>query len=247
MTVGRRLVDGAVHALETTDSTQSVLGRLAVEGAAEGTVVVAGHQSAGRGRRGHAWWDVPGKSLLMSVLLRPPVPINLTAQLSLVAGLAVADALDEVAGVSARIRWPNDVLVDGRKVSGVLAEALAGPDGRARHVLLGIGINVGQAEFPEDLRGRATSLRLATGRDHEPGRLRAAVLEALDRRYREWLVGGFGTLRDEWRRRAASLGDRVRTPGGTDGVAVDVAEDGALLVDAGTGALVRMVAGVPEG
>jgi BirA family biotin operon repressor/biotin-[acetyl-CoA-carboxylase] ligase len=241
VTAVSRLVGHAVHTLDTVDSTQAVLARLAAEGAAEGTVVTAWHQTAGRGRRGRRWWDVPGQSLMMSVLLDPPVPAGRAPELSLVAGLAVADALEVAAGVTARIRWPNDVLIDGRKISGVLPEAVARGDGRLAHVLLGIGINVDQDGFPDDLRDAATSLKLATGRTYDHGRLLQTVLDALDRRYDEWLSAGFAGLRDEWRRRACTLGERVRTADGREGVAVDVDESGALLVDAGLGTLTRVV------
>ena len=132
----------AVHALDTTDSTQSEAQRLAAAGAPEGTVVTARHQEAGRGRRGHEWWDAPGQSLLASVLLRPPGPVTTAPQLSLVGGLAVADALAAAAGVDARIRWPNDLLVDGQKICGILAEAASDGAGRLQHVILGIGINL---------------------------------------------------------------------------------------------------------
>ncbi len=233
----------AVHALDTVESTQSVSARLASEGAPEGTVVTARHQTGGRGRRGHRWWDAPGESLLVSIVLRPPIATARVPQLSLVAGLAVTDALEMVAGVSGRIRWPNDVLVGGWKICGILPEAVSAGEGRLGHVLLGIGINVNQTAFPGELEGRATSLRLVTGRGYAPGLLLPALLEALGRRYREWLAGGFARLRDEWRRRSSTIGERVRTADGRDGVAVDVAEDGALLIDTGDGVLTRVVSG----
>ncbi len=238
-----RLIGVAVHALDTVDSTQVALAQLAAEGAPEGTVVMARHQTAGRGRRGRRWWDAPGESLLVSVLLRPSLPTARAPQISLMAGVAVAEALEAAAPVTARIHWPNDVMVGGRKISGILADAASTADGRVTHVLLGIGINADQTEFPEDLVPLATSLRLATGAAPDRGRLFAALLSALERRYQDWLAEGFGPLRAEWRRRASTLGDRVRTPDGGVGVAVDVAEDGALLVDAGAGALTRVVAG----
>jgi len=243
VTAVSRLVGRAVRALDTVESTQAVLARLAREGAPEGTVVTARHQTSGRGRRGQPWWDAPGQSLLVSVLLRPPILTAQAPQLSLVAGLAVADALGPGAGVSPRIRWPNDVLIDGRKVCGVLPEAVSSADGRVGHLLLGIGVNVDQSEFPDDLRDHATSLRLVTGVSHDQGRLLAGLLAVLDRRYAEWLAGGFARLREEWRRLASTLGERVRIPDGREGVAVDVDDDGALLVDAGEGVLTRVVAG----
>ena len=117
-----------------------------------------------------------------SVLLRLAGPAE-TPQLSLVGGLAVAEALAASTGVRARIRWPNDLLVDGRKVCGILAEAASGADARAHHVILGIGINLRQSAFPESLAERATSLRLVTGRDHDAAALLAAVLGRLEARY----------------------------------------------------------------
>jgi BirA family biotin operon repressor/biotin-[acetyl-CoA-carboxylase] ligase len=228
-----------VHALDEAESTQLALAGLAAAGAPEGTVVMARHQRAGRGRRGHSWWDAPGQSLLFSVLLRPPIPLADAPQLSLVAGLAVAEGLDAV-GVTAGIKWPNDVLIDGRKVAGVLAEAVGGP-ATVRHVLLGIGVNVDQPAFPEPLAATATSLRLATGRPREPRTVLRPVLDRLSARYGEWLETGLVGLLDAWRRRSATIGTTVRTPSAGDGVAVDVGGDGALLVRLGDGTLARIL------
>ena len=243
----------AVHALDTTDSTQSEAQRLAAAGAPEGTVVTALHQRAGRGRRGHDWWDVPGESLLASVLLRPPGPVTAAPQLSLVGGLAVADALVAVASVPARIRWPNDLLVDGRKVCGILAEAasdsVGAGAGRLHHVILGIGVNLAQTAFPEALADRATSLRLVTGRAPEAAAVLAAVLEQLARHYDVWRAGGFAALRAAWLERSTLPGQTVRLPDGSDGVGVDVGDDGILVARAGDGRLVHIVSGgtVEEG
>lgn len=229
-----------VHKLEAVDSTQAALARLAREGAPEGTVVTAGHQTGGRGSRGRHWWDAPGESLLLSVLLRPAIPTAHAPQLSLVAGLAVTDSLAAL-NVRGRIRWPNDVLVGGRKICGVLPEAVSRGDGRVEHVILGIGVNVNQTEFPQHLRDHAISLRLATGAAHDPERLLGRLLDALDGRYEAWRVGGFAALRDAWRLGSCTIGEPVRTADGRDGVAVDVAEDGALLVRTRDGGLRRVV------
>jgi BirA family biotin operon repressor/biotin-[acetyl-CoA-carboxylase] ligase len=236
------VIGSSIHRLDVVDSTQSTLARLAREGAPEGTVVTARHQTDGRGRRGRAWWDAPGESLLLSVLLRPAVPAGHVSQLSLVAALAVTDALASAAGVMGRIRWPNDVLVAGRKISGILPDAVCGTDGRVEHVIVGIGINLAQRSFPPELAGQATSLRLLTGRAHDPARVEAAVLTALGARYGAWLPGGFGALRDAWRSRSSTIGTRVGLSDGGDGLVVDVDGEGALLVDVGGGTLTRVVA-----
>ena len=229
--------------LETTDSTQSEVKRLAADGAPEGTVVSARHQRAGRGRRGHDWWDAPGQSLLFSVLLRPAGPSAAVPQLSLVGGLAVADALAETVSVSARIRWPNDLLVDGRKVCGILAEAASDGAGRLDYVILGIGINLNQTAFPATLQQRATSLCLVTGRTYAAKPVLAAALAHLGRRYAEWRSGGFAALRAAWLGRSTLPGQVVRLPDGGEGAGVDVGDDGVLVARAGDGRLLRVVSG----
>jgi len=240
-------VQFAVHALDTTDSTQSEAQRLAAAGAPEGTVVTARHQRAGRGRRGHDWWDAPGQSLLASVLLRPAGPVTIAPQLSLVGGLAVADALAAVTEVRARIRWPNDLLVDGRKVCGILAEAasdgMSAGAGRLHHVILGIGVNLAQAAFPTPLADRATSVRLVTGRAPEVDVVLAAVLEQLARHYEAWRTAGFAALRPAWLQRSTLPGQIVRLPDGSDGVGMDVGADGILVARAADGQLVHVVSG----
>jgi len=237
------LVGRVVHTLEAVDSTQAALGRMAREGAMEGTVVTARHQTAGRGRRGRSWWDAAGDSLLVSVLLRPAVAAAHVSELSLVAAVAVTDALDVLVGRPGHIRWPNDVLVDGAKICGILPEAAVDAAGQVSHVVLGIGLNVNQTAFPPELDGRATSLRLVSRTCRDPGAVLPVLLEALDRRYREWLGRGFAGMMEVWRRRAITLGQRVRTPDGRGGVAVDVDADGALLVDVGEGEPVRVLSG----
>jgi BirA family transcriptional regulator, biotin operon repressor / biotin---[acetyl-CoA-carboxylase] ligase len=236
------VIGASIHRFDVLDSTQSLLARWAREGVADGTVIIADHQTDGRGRRGGAWWDAPGESLLISVLLRPAIAAGRAAQLSLVAAVAVSDALASAAGVSARIRWPNDVLVDGHKICGILPDAVCGTDGRVEHVVLGVGINLSQRSFPPELAGQATSLWLATGHAPDRARVEAAVLAALEARYTAWMSGGFAALREVWRTRSSTIGARVALPDGGSGVAVDIDGEGALLVDAGEG-LTRVVAG----
>jgi BirA family transcriptional regulator, biotin operon repressor / biotin---[acetyl-CoA-carboxylase] ligase len=149
---------------------------------AEGATVATDLQTHGRGRLGRRWETPPGRALLFSVLLHPRPPMALWPELSLVAGEAVATALREQTGVAAELSHPNDVLIEGRKVAGILAEASVG------RVVLGIGVNVGQtdAELPTETPKPATSLRLETGREWPRAPLLAAILLELERRYDDW-------------------------------------------------------------
>ena len=159
-------------------STQRLIG----EDDVEGTTAVTDHQTQGRGRLGRIWEDTPGRSILLSVLLRPRPPMPLWPQLSLVAGEAVARALRAQTGVDASLRHPNDVVVAGRKLVGVLAEARPG------RVVLGIGVNVNQpaGELPADTAKPPTSLRVELGREVERAPLLAAILFELEQGYDEW-------------------------------------------------------------
>lgn len=224
------------------DSTQAVVFALAADGAPDRTVVVADSQSAGRGRRGRRWHDEPGASLLVSILLRPQLPAAQLPTLSLTAGVAVAEALIHAAGLPARLKWPNDVLVNGRKLAGILLETRFGGESRlpAATVALGIGVNVAQRAFPPELADRATSVRLAGGAADRDALL-AALLDAVDRWRGRLEREGFAPVRERWRALADTLG-RTVTVEGVTGVAVDVDDDGALLLEV-DGHRRRVVAG----
>lgn len=167
--------------VERCESTQ----RLLADDAPEGAVAAADEQTAGRGRLGRDWVAPPRSSVLASIALHPPVPTAKLAELSLVAGRACAQALAEVAEVVPAVKWPNDVLIDGRKVAGILAEAREG------RVVLGIGINVLQTadELPQRAQHPATSLLLETGRRIPRAELLAAVLDHLEREHDAWVDG----------------------------------------------------------
>jgi BirA family biotin operon repressor/biotin-[acetyl-CoA-carboxylase] ligase len=195
----------------------------------EGAVAVTEHQTAGRGREGRAWEDVAGRSLLLSVLLKPRVG-SASPQLSLVAGLAVAESVDHIAGTDARLRWPNDVLVADSKVSGILLEATEDT------VICGIGVNVNhdESELPAGTRVPSGSLRVATGREHDRAALLVELLERFQRRYDEWLDLGLALFVPELERRDALRGREV-TVGGVAGTAAGIAFDGRLRIRADDG------------
>jgi BirA family biotin operon repressor/biotin-[acetyl-CoA-carboxylase] ligase len=190
----------------------------------EGAVAVTEHQTGGRGRSGRSWSDVAGRSLLLSLLLRPPAggPVE---QLSLVVGLSVAEAIEETTGRETAIKWPNDVLVRGAKVAGVLLESSGGA------VICGIGVNVDQpeSELPAATRLPSTSLRVATGRAQDRAMLLVAVLASLESRYDAWLDGALAPLLPELERRDALRG-RTVTVGSVAGEAAGIAPDGRLRI-----------------
>jgi len=233
---GGRL-SGPLLAFASVASTQGICRVLAAEGAPEGTVVLADHQTAGRGRRGRAWTAPPGTALLFSCVLRPPLDSSRWPELTLTAGCAVAEAVESTAGVAVRLKWPNDVLVDHRKVAGILAEGVLGED---PFVVLGIGVNVLQrgADWPPDLSSRAVSLAAlgsAVGREA----LLAAILARVAARYDDLLTRGFGVVREAWRHRAV-FGERMASPNG-DAVSLDLAPSGGLVVRRDDGTTTTLV------
>ncbi len=239
-------IDGAgrpgftVRRFETIDSTNRYVLDEARAGAAEGLVVVADEQTAGRGRRGRTWTAPPGASLLVSVLLRPALPVGRIHVVTMAAGLALADAV-EAAGVGAELKWPNDLLVGGRTLAGLLAESEIAADGEVRAVVIGAGLNVNWPEFPPELEGAATALNLEAGHDIERSAVLDAFLDGLGARYR-----ALDAVATEYRRRLGTLGRRVRVEqaeGVTEGRAVDVGPSGELLVETGPGCIAEIHVG----
>ncbi len=231
---------GEVRWLASVDSTNRYLLDEARAGAAEGLVVVADHQQAGRGRLGRSWEAPPGVNLLVSVLLRPTVPLGSRHLLSAVVALAAADACRVVAGIDPGVKWPNDLLApDGRKLAGVLAEADAagGSEGPAP-VVVGIGINVGwpgtDDDLPAELVGRATSLSQWTADPVDRTLLLDRLLDALDPRVTALdSAAGRAAQADELRRRCVTIGSEVRVELAAEsfcGVATGVTEEGHLSV-----------------
>ena len=234
-----------VHWLASVDSTQRLARDLARSGACEGTAVVAEEQTAGRGRLGRTWHSPPGDNLYCSIVLRPPRAPAEVPQIALVAGLAVADAVQETAGRRPAIKWPNDVLLDGKKVCGILTEMESEMD-RVHHVIAGIGVNLNTRRFPRELREKASSLLLLTGRPVERAPFTARLLAALEARYGRYLSVGFASVRTEWESYSCLTGTEVRVqgPGGeVAGRVLGIDDDGALRLRGADGRVNRIVAG----
>lgn len=218
-------------AYETIGSTNDELKRLAREGAGEGLVIMAERQTAGRGRRGRAWVSPPG-NLYSSTLVRPDCRAAAAAQLGFVAALGVAGAIAELAPhVYTRCKWPNDLLADGKKISGILLETEMVSGDRPDFVILGVGVNL--ASSPRGTPYPATSLAEEGARGIAPAEMAAAFIRHFSTWLAAWRGGGFGPIRDAWLMRAMGLGEpiQVRLERDTlDGMFLDLDEDGALLL-----------------
>jgi BirA family biotin operon repressor/biotin-[acetyl-CoA-carboxylase] ligase len=235
--LGTSVIGRRIAVWDRVASTNDIAARAAATSAAnEGLVVLAERQTAGRGRRGRSWDGAAGRSILMSVVLRPPTGLGDVAWLTALGAVAAAEVV-EAAGVGAgrvRIKWPNDVYVGERKVAGVLVERGAG-------AVVGIGLNTSQRpeEFPEELRGRATSIAIEAGMD-EPDRseLARALIRALDANYVRAQAAGPGALAAGWRERLGALGQAVdvRTvAGAVSGRLVDADLVAGLLIEGADG------------
>jgi len=232
------------HLLARVASTNDEAKRGAREGATHGTTWVAEQQTAGRGRQGRSWTSNPGEGLLFSVLARVACPASRLPPVALVAGLSVRDAVARAApGTDVRIKWPNDVLVSGRKIAGVLVEAITAGD-RVEAVVVGIGINVHTRVFPAALQGRATSVALASP-SVAPDRatILADVLESLDHDLHVVVGRGLSLVRARFEAADALRGHRVRSDSGDEGIACGVDDEGGLLVRRDDGVLARWIAG----
>ena len=181
------IFDAHLHHYYKIGSTNATAMSAAAEGAPEGSVFLAEEQTAGRGRGAHTWHSATSAGIYCSVVLRPVLPPSEALMLSLAAGLAVHEAIRQMdSRVQPDLKWPNDVLIGGKKVCGILTEMNAEIT-QVRYLVIGIGINVNHASFPEDLAGLATSLRLASGSEWSRVELAAALLKSLHREYRQFL------------------------------------------------------------
>ena len=250
--VGQAL-PGFFRPLEVAASLPSTMARaaeLAAAGAPEGATVLAEEQTRGRGRLGRAWVAPPGSSLLLSVVLRPALAREAVWLTVAAAGVALAEAVDAVAPAAAPagLKWPNDLLLHGRKAAGLLAEARLEGD-RLAAVLLGMGVNVAQAEadFPAAVAARATSVSLAAGAPVDRAALLAAWAGRFLAAYRSLGAGHPGPVLAAYRRRLVTVGRRVRADrlgaAPVVGTAVDLTPSGALVVQTDAGARVEVLAG----
>ncbi len=221
---------------ETIDSTNVACAALAQEGAAHGTLVAANEQTAGRGRRGRSWESPGGNQLYFSLLLRPDLAPEKAPMLTLVMALAVAEAVRETTGLPAEIKWPNDLVVQGKKVCGILTEMRL--DNTRKHgidsVIVGVGVNVGARDFAAELADKATSLEQECGTAQDRGVLLGAILQAFERLYAAFVAAGdLSALQEQYNAYLVNLGRDVTVldPQGTyNGIAEGITTTGELLV-----------------
>jgi BirA family biotin operon repressor/biotin-[acetyl-CoA-carboxylase] ligase len=241
------LVGRSMRCYESTDSTNQRAQEIAERDGEDGTVFIAEEQTSGKGRLGRQWTSPPGVNLYASLLLRPVISPLDAPKLTFVAALAVVEAVASLTGLQATVKWPNDVLLNGRKLAGVLSEMRAESD-RVHYVILGVGVNLNMSreQFPSDLRYPATSLRIETGQPVSRSGFVRQFLERFEEHYFRFLQEGFDVIRPDWDRLCDLVGRRVRVDMETEslsGEAIGLDEDGSLLVRSDDGRMQNIYAG----
>lgn len=241
-----KIIGNTILVFQETESTNAVAERMALNGAREGLVVFAESQTKGRGRMGRKWISPKGKGLWFSVMLRPQFPPTAVTRLTILTAVAVAEAIRGTTGLDARIKWPNDILVNGRKVAGILTEMLSEAD-IIRHAIIGIGVDVRCApqDFPPEVRAVAASLEHEANAKLSRPELAARVLSLMDLYYAK-AHGHFDEIVDVWAHLSTSLGKRVHVTLGArriEGTVQALDGDGALLVRCDNGSIEKIVGG----
>jgi BirA family transcriptional regulator, biotin operon repressor / biotin---[acetyl-CoA-carboxylase] ligase len=236
-----------IHHFDSIDSTNRHAMELARRGAAEGEVVVAETQTAGRGRLGRSFFSPRGLSFYGSIILRPEIPPARAPQITLVAGIAVAEAVEKHAGTRPGLKWPNDVRLGPMKVAGILTE-MESEANRVLHVVCGPGINlnVPSADFPPELRTIATSVLASTGRSVDRATFAADLFGSFEHLYDEFLSRGFVCLRERWEAYSVLNGEWVSVEGTgetLEGRVLGIDEEGALRLEGRQGRITRAIAG----
>jgi len=242
-----QIIGNQIRVFSETASTNKLVDQIGLAGEPEGLVIFAESQTQGRGRLGRQWISPSKKGLWFSVLLRPALRPPQMTQLTVIAATALARAIRETTPLIPEIKWPNDILINGKKVAGVLTEMSAEPD-RVLHAVIGIGldVNLDEEDFPDDLKFLATSLRLECGKPILRSRLAVHLLRALDDDYRRIREGQFKMVSEEWESQCITLQKRVRIhqmDRVIDGYAESLDSEGALMVRTASGLLERITGG----
>jgi BirA family biotin operon repressor/biotin-[acetyl-CoA-carboxylase] ligase len=242
-----RRIGKKILCFRKSDSTNQIAFRLGEQDAEEGTVVIAEEQSHGRGRLGRHWESPYGVNLYCSIILRPPIVPAQAAQFTFLSTVAVARAIETTTSLTPRIKWPNDLLVNGMKVSGMLNEMSAETE-KINFIVLGIGVNINmkREQFPEHLRHPASSLYLEGGEPVDRTKFTRALLTALDFLYEDYLHHGVASVKGQLLERSAFIGKKVKVSfhgRESSGIATGLDDDGALLLQLKDGKIERVLAG----
>ncbi|HPF05221.1 MAG TPA: biotin--[acetyl-CoA-carboxylase] ligase [Spirochaetota bacterium] len=226
-----------IRIFEATDSTNIEAFNLAAAGAPEGSIVIADRQKAGKGRMGRAWSSPAGKNVYISVILRPGIPPYLAPRLTIVTAVALSDTLIESGVPGHRIKWPNDILVGDKKISGILTE-MKGDTDSIEFIITGIGININAslADYPPELHSTVTSLNIILNRTTDRNDFIALLLSNLEKYYNRFLMGEFSGILSTWKERADIINREIKVQQFNEtftGRVIDLNEDGNLLVDTG--------------
>lgn len=237
-----------IHRFDKIHSTCDTAKEMAASGAPEGTVIVAGEQTAGRGRLGRNWSSPIGSGLYLSLVLRPLKRFDELWQIGFVAAIAAVDAIGRVSGLPARIKWPNDILINGGKVCGILVESPSAEGAHTRPVIIGIGINVNTPDFPPELEQKATSifLQMAPNKRLDLACVEGTLLESLKSSYSQYLSSGFATVIESWRALDCTSGrwvSAVTCDGTVAGIAKGVDTNGNLIIETESGTQITVTSG----
>ncbi len=240
-----------LHRHETLTSTSDEAASLARAGAPEGTVVIAGEQTRGRGRLGRPWHSPPGSGLYLSIILRPDIAPDRLPRLTLLVAVGVVTAIRGATGLQAAIKWPNDIWIGCRKIGGILCEGALGSGNTRGNVVIGVGLNTGPIQGPLEILHTATSISCELGRDVDRNEILDAVLLHVGDLYSGWRDDRWSDscwldILALFRQHCLTLGRRVTVTSGKgsyQGKALDVDEDGALLVRVAGGSIRRALAG----
>lgn len=241
-----RVLGQSIAYFQSLGSTNDVAKQLAEAGEADGAIVLSDYQRAGRGRMARTWVAPARTSVLMSILLRSNLRPEQIGRVMMAASLGACDAIQSETHLATQIKWPNDILVNGKKCAGILAESAMGAN-LTEYVILGLGLNVNfAAAFVAGIPQSATTIADELGRAFPRERLVVALAQEIERYYVRLCAGDTESLRVEWRARLVNLGKRVRADVGgriAEGIAQDVDEDGALLLRRENGEVERLIAG----
>lgn len=230
---------------EQLSSTQPIAHQLAQQGAAAGTVVICEEQTAGRGRMQREWVSQKGTGIWMSVILRPDVPPYEAPQFTLVAAVAIAKAIEDVVAIRPQIKWPNDLLIDGLKITGILTELQADPD-FVNALIMGIGINVNQQQqdFPKEIQTIATSLKIQSGKEIDRAVLVARILYYLEHYSTLYVESGFMPIKKQWEEYSCTIGQMIKVTTVREvfyGKALSITNDGVLKVQLDNGEIKNVI------